>query len=95
MYINILQPVNVSWNSNDLQLKIDDNLLPINLIRKGYNSRYSEQRCFLGFYVDVTEDIAKPDMNHKLSLNIPSKWNLYPGQFQGVFWENLENSFFV
>eukprot|EP01084_Bolivina_argentea_P038621 71422_1 len=96
LYINILQPVNASWKSSDLQLKIDNKLLDISLIKQAYNSRFPDgNRCFLGFYVDVTQDIAKPDVQHTLSLNIPSQWKLKPGQFQGVFFENLEASFFV
>ena len=95
MYINILNPIQYTWNANDLQLKIDGNMVDVGLIKKAYNSRYAGQRCFLGFYVDIKEEMVKPDVMHTVSLMIPSSWKLNPGQFQGIFFENLQASFFV
>jgi hypothetical protein len=40
---------------------------------------------FVGFYADVSA--LAPDREHALELQLPA---LKPGQFQGVFFENVE-----
>ena len=94
MFINIQSP-NMAWNPTDLQLKIDGNLVDSKLIKNAYNSRFPEQKCYMGFYLDVTQQLVAPDVKHNISVNIPSEWNLNAGQFRGIFWDNLEASFFA
>lgn len=96
MYISILQPLNDTLMlSNDLKLMIDKKVIDSTLIKKAYNSRHETFKCFNGFYFIVEPEMVKPDITHTVALYIPSTWNLKPGQFQGIFWENLNPSFFV
>eukprot|EP00036_Acanthoecidae_sp_10tr_P020740 CAMPEP_0206325466 /NCGR_PEP_ID=MMETSP0106_2-20121207/21091_1 /ASSEMBLY_ACC=CAM_ASM_000206 /TAXON_ID=81532 /ORGANISM="Acanthoeca-like sp., Strain 10tr" /LENGTH=274 /DNA_ID=CAMNT_0053757941 /DNA_START=30 /DNA_END=855 /DNA_ORIENTATION=+ len=53
-----------------------------------YNSRgLVRSRCFLGWYLDATQ-FTQDDKVHHLELTFPKL--AYPGQFQGVFWGNVE-----
>ena len=49
---------------------------------KGHNT-------FVGFYADVSD--LKPDKRYKFELTLPD--GLKPGQFQGMFFENVETEF--
>ena len=68
-------------------MKIDGRAVDV---KKAYNSIYghSPRRTFLGFYVDVSS--LAPEAEHALELIVPAVW---PGQFQGVFFENVETEY--
>jgi hypothetical protein len=67
-------------------LKIDG--LPVEL-KKAYASVRVNRRNFMGFYADVSTLAA--DVDHRLELETPT--GLKPGQFQGVFFENVETQY--
>jgi hypothetical protein len=64
-------------------LKIDG--LAVEL-KKAYASVRVNRRNFVGFYADVSG--LAPDVEHRLELETPT--GLKAGQFQGVFFENVE-----
>ena len=54
-------------------------------VSKAYSSRgLQHSHCFMGFYLDAS---GMDSSTHSVSLNLP---RLEPGQFQGLFWENVE-----
>ena len=67
-------------------LKIDGQ--PVELV-KAYVSVRPNRRNFVGFYADVSR--IAPDVEHRLQVEIPT--GLKPGQFQGVFFENVETEY--
>jgi hypothetical protein len=67
-------------------LKIDGQ--PVEL-KKAYASVRVNRRNFVGFYADISN--LKPDVDHRLELETPTA--LKPGQFQGVFVENVETQY--
>src|SRR5262249_10597261 len=67
-------------------LKIDGQ--PVEL-KKAYASVRVNRRNFVGFYADVST--LTPDVEHRLELETPT--GLKPGQFQGVFFENVETEY--
>lgn len=73
-----------SW---DVSLAIDGK--PVE-VRKAYGSVYPQvaERTFLGFYADVSA--LEPETAHELELVLPA---LERGQFQGLFFENVEPEF--
>jgi hypothetical protein len=54
-------------------------------LRKAYSSIRVYPRAFVGFYADVS--LLSADREHRIELELP---RLKPGQFQGVFFENVE-----
>mmetsp|Transcript_85810 Transcript_85810/g.135525 ORF Transcript_85810/g.135525 Transcript_85810/m.135525 type:complete len:95 (-) Transcript_85810:45-329(-) len=67
-------------------LYIDDVDVPL---QSGYNSRgRAIPSTFLGFYYDASA--LAPEVSHTAALWLP---RLKPGQFQGLFWENLETEY--
>jgi hypothetical protein len=56
-------------------------------IKPAYGAIYPDarERTFLGFYADVSR--LTPDTQHEVELTLPA---LRPGQFQGLFFENVE-----
>jgi hypothetical protein len=67
-------------------LKIDGQ--PVEL-KKAYASVRVNRRNFVGFYADVSS--LTPDVEHRWDLETPA--GLKPGQFQGVFFENVETEY--
>ncbi len=60
-------------------------------IKKAYSSIYpssAAKRTYIGFYADVSS--LKPDTMHAIRLKLPA---LQPGQFQGIFLENIESEY--
>ncbi len=57
-------------------------------LTKAYSSVRTNKRSFVGWYCDVSD--YAPDTVHSLELSLPA---LKPGQFQGVFFENIETKF--
>jgi hypothetical protein len=70
-----------------VSLKLDGQPVELN---KAYGGVYpnSGRGTFVGFYTDISS--LAPDQQHKIELTLPS--GLLPGQFQGVFFENVEAS---
>jgi hypothetical protein len=60
-------------------------------VRKAYSDVFplGRERTFTGFYADVSS--LKPDTRYEVEVKLPD--NLQPGQFQGVFFENVEAEF--
>jgi len=54
-------------------------------LKKAYSSVVPHQKCFVGWYVDVSALNSAKD--HSITVELPQ---LKPGQFQGVFFENVE-----
>jgi hypothetical protein len=56
-------------------------------VTKAYSSVYpwGAKRTFVGFYVDVSA--LKPDRQYKVEVGLPE---LKAGQFQGLFFDNIE-----
>ena len=81
------RPRAVPKDSWDVSLAIDGK--PVQ-VRKAYGSVYPQvvERTFLGFYADVSS--LAPEVAHELELVLPA---LEPGQFQGLFFENVEPEF--
>jgi hypothetical protein len=86
LFICILNPNN-QWN---ITAEINNN--PV-IVHKGYNTRnhYDKDR-FMGFYIDLTNIVIEANVEYHLSLHMPQ---LNPGQFQGLFLENIERIFVV
>lgn len=80
LFIQIAEPD----ASMPVSLEIDGRDVPVT---RAYNSIYGHapQRTFLGFYADVSA--LTPDTPHRITVRTP---RLQPGQFQGVFFENVE-----
>jgi hypothetical protein len=73
--------------SDQLEISMAVDGAPVQLT-KAYNSRgLVRPRCFLGFYFDATALAAAPGEEHAVALKLPP---MRPGQFQGLFWENVE-----
>jgi len=56
---------------------------------KAYASVRAVRHNFVGFYTDIS--LLTPDRDYKLELQLPPQ--LKPGQFQGVFVENVETEY--
>jgi hypothetical protein len=69
-------------------LRIDDQIVQV---KKAYSDVFplGRERIFAGFYVDVPN--LKPETRYGFELPLPD--NLGPGQFQGLFFENVETEF--
>ncbi len=78
LFVQIAEP-DPAWEA---RLVIDGQ--PVEL-RKAYSAVRSEPRTFVGFYADLSS--IAPDREHTLELDLP---RLRPGQWQGVFFENVE-----
>jgi hypothetical protein len=84
LYVHIAEPLD-TWS---VGLKL--NGLPVEL-RKAYSDVFplGREQTFTGFYADVSG--LKPDTRHEVELSLPDR--LQPGQFQGLFFENVEAEF--
>lgn len=82
LFVQIAEPDD-RWEAS---LKIDGQ--PVEL-KKAYASVRANRRTFTGFYADVSA--IAPDKEHKLELVLPA--GLKPGQYQGVFFENVETEY--
>ncbi|CAF1390511.1 unnamed protein product [Rotaria sordida] len=81
LFICILNP-NDQWN---ITAQINNNSI---IVHKGYNTRdHIDRDRFMGFYLDLTSLVVEANVEYHLSLNMPK---LNPGQFQGLFLENIE-----
>lgn len=66
----------------EVQMKLDGETMKL---KKAYSSIRPHAPSFVGFYLDASS--LKPDHNYKVELNLPK---LKPGQFQGIFFDNVE-----
>ena len=84
LFIQIADPKD-DW---PVALKIDGQ--PVEVI-KAYGDVFplGRERTFHGFYVDISKLTA--DTAHKVEVELPD--GLQPGQFQGLFLENVESEF--
>jgi len=60
-------------------------------VKKAYGDVFplGRERTFSGFYVDLSK--LQPEAAHKVEVELPD--GLQPGQFQGLFLENVETEF--
>jgi len=74
-------------DSMEVSLKIDGK--PVK-VKKSYNSIYGQgsKRTFMGFYADVAD--LKPGVKHTFEVSLP---DLKPGQFQGLYFDNVETEY--
>jgi hypothetical protein len=84
LFIQIADP-NDEWS---VGLKIDGQ--PVE-VKKAYGDVFplGRERTFSGFYADLSK--LPPNVPHKLEVALPD--GLQPGQFQGLFLENVEAGF--
>jgi hypothetical protein len=78
LFVQIAEPS----DSMDVQVRIDGR--PVDTTR-AYTAVRVARRTFVGFYADVSG--IEPDVEHRVELRLPP---LRPGQFQGLFFENVE-----
>jgi len=79
--------VQIAEVQEDMEVRLKINGKPVELT-KAYTSIRVHSRCFVGFYADVSD--LKPGKKYKMELTLPE---LKPGQFQGLFFENIETEF--
>ena len=81
LFVHIADPDD-KWN---VGLKIDGRTVEV---KRAYSDVFplGRERTFTGFYADVSA--LKPDARHEVEVALPD--NLQPGQFQGLFFENVE-----
>ena len=77
LFVQIAEP-DPRWN---VRLRIDGQTLELT---PAYSSIRPHPRTFLGFYADVS--LLSPDRDYDVELELPA---LRPGQFQGLFFENV------
>jgi hypothetical protein len=84
LFIQIADP-NDNWN---VGLKLNGQ--PVEL-QKAYSDVFplGRERTFTGFYADVSN--LKPDTRYEAEVSLPDR--LQAGQFQGLFFENVEAAF--
>ena len=79
--------VQIAAPSDSMNLRMQINGKPVPL-RKAYSEIRAVQHTFLGFYADLSSFIPGTDYN--VELQLPP---LAPGQFQGLFFENIETEY--
>ncbi len=84
LYVHIADPDD-KWN---VGLKLDGQ--PVD-VKKAYSDVFplGRERTFTGFYADLSH--LKPDTRYTIEATLPE--GLQPGQFQGLFLENVEAAF--
>lgn len=89
LYIQLTQP---NWKTN-VEMKLNGK--PVE-VTKAYASRTPGRmrtgkgnNTFTGFYLDVSH--LRPGQKYDIEITLPS--SLKPGQFQGVFFENVETEY--
>jgi hypothetical protein len=89
LYIQIAEP---DWKM-EVSMKLNGE--PVE-VKKAYSSRTPGRlqmgkghNTFTGFYVDVSH--LEPGQKYDVEVTLPA--NLKPGQFQGIFFENVETEF--
>jgi len=80
LYVQIAEP------SDKMAVALAVDGKPVEL-RKAYSS-IAPSHAFTGWYADISA--IAPDVRHSIALSLPP---LKPGQFQGVFFENVETEY--
>lgn len=77
-----------AWPEMAVSAKINGVSVPVN---KGYNGSYEEagRWMFQGYYLDLSH--LQPDTTYQIEVTLPS--TLAAGQFQGLFFENIETEY--
>ncbi|MDP6044483.1 MAG: hypothetical protein QGG25_02650, partial [Phycisphaerae bacterium] len=80
MFVNIADPK----DEMEVTMKIDGKAVEV---KKAYSSVYrsNPKNTFLGFYADLSD--LKPDKKYSVTVELPE---LEAGQFQGLFFDNVE-----
>jgi hypothetical protein len=78
LYVQLAEPDH-TWQP---RLKIDGRVVEL---RKAYTAIRAAPRTFVGFYADLS--LLSPDREYEVELELPE---LKPGQFQGLFFHNVE-----
>jgi hypothetical protein len=81
LFVQIAEPD----DSLDVEMRIDG--VPVEL-RKAYSAVRPARQTFTGWYADMSS--LEPDREHRVELSLPP---LRPGQFQGLFFENVETEY--
>jgi hypothetical protein len=81
LYVQIAEP-DASWEA---RLRIDGRNVEL---KKAYSAVRAAPRTFVGFYADLS--LLEADRDYSLELDLPP---LEAGQFQGVFFENIETEY--
>jgi hypothetical protein len=105
LFINIADPYREEqeeWNDGNqtrtrtlrIPMKKEEVKLEINGMNvpvfEAYNGVYPYvTRTFLGFYADISS--LQADVEHELKISLPN--DLKPGQFQGLFFHNIEEEY--
>ena len=81
--------VNVADPTDKMQAELQIDGQPVTLT-KAYSSIYPSavERTFVGWYFDASS--LAPDVRHSVEVRLPE---LAPGQFQGLFFDNVEPQF--
>ena len=81
LFVQIAEPDD-RWEA---RLTIDGRTVDL---RKAYTAVRVARRTFVGFYADLS--LLSPDREYSFELELPA---LRPGQFQGLFFENVETEY--
>ncbi len=81
LFIQIAEPS----DAMKVTATLDGQALPLT---RAYSSTRVHPASFVGFYADLSK--VAPDTRHTFTLHLPQ---LRPGQFQGVFFDNVEPRF--
>ena len=81
LYVQIAEPDD-RWEAS---LAVDGRVVEL---KKAYTAVRVYRRTFVGFYADVS--LLDADRKHTFELTLPT---LKPGQFQGLFFENVETEY--
>jgi hypothetical protein len=79
--------VQIAEPSDNMELRLRINGEVVEL-KKAYSEIRRVNHTFLGFYADISAYVAGKDYNVELLLP-----PLAPGQFQGLFLENIETEY--
>lgn len=95
------EDLNTTWLAPErlllfLQIAEPDDKMPVTLrlngspveLKRAYSSIRLHSPSFVGFYADVSS--LQPDAEYRLELDLPQ---VKPGQFQGVFFDNVETEY--
>jgi hypothetical protein len=76
---------NVPYGKEEIEIQLDGTPLDV---REGYNGIYPYvTRTCMGMYADISHLV--PDTPYRIKVTLPE--GLRPGQFQGLFFEHVEN----
>ncbi len=77
----------VPYRNDDVTIEIDGEPIEVG---EGYNGVYPYvTRTSMGMYVDISN--LQPEREYRVKVALPK--GLRPGQFQGLFFEHVENEF--